>query len=437
MKKLLLILVAMIYFTSHSYAKVYTLEAQSDPIEIESTTEKAEKDAFTNAQQKIAERVGVVIESFEKSKDLAYDKGFVIMTTASVQKILDKRFIYQNNTVTCYIKAEVDDEQLEKALDKAKVTAEKEYYHEMSNINEKEKDIYKAQSVNPTSSKDTDYINLLKQAKQSFLQKKYSYCIQYAQQAANCTTNLSDKYYHTTALAYLALANAKIGNFIEANNFADRTLAFNPQNFYALHAKQLNFLYQGNPYLSADYGIQILNCWNGQNVKYPLAGMQEVHFYIVKAYTDAKDFNRANSASIFDNFSVNDREKNISISVAMNQLKQAKLKNQLDNYFTILYFRMCYFANQGQKDIDTCRRLRNQGFPSFYNQALVYYCQAVSSENDKQTLERFQMAYGIAKQYPEEYEYKLLCTNILNTLKSQYVSKYPDCIKYVTGGTSL
>jgi len=217
-------------------AKTYTISVNSDVITSDNV-ENAKSQAYDNAKVKASEQVGVYVEATTKVKNLAFDEDLIVSTTASVQKILKKDFsvFTQDNlyNVICHITVEFDDETLEKALDKAKVTAEKEYYKEMNTMNENAAERYKEQSINPTSYTDTELQNLYKQAKVAYNQENYSFAIQYLNQIINVQDTSSK--FSVACYELLCTSYAYTGKADEAMRLAYHLLTISPKNYYAYY----------------------------------------------------------------------------------------------------------------------------------------------------------------------------------------------------------
>ena len=228
-------------------AKTHTITVNSDIVSNEDV-EIAKTQAYENAKIKASEQVGVYIEATTKVKNLAFDDELVVSTTASIQKILKKDFTVftENNVynVICKLIVEFDDETLEKALDKSKAIAEKEFYKEMNSINEKSANVYKEQSINPTSFNDTDIQNLYKQAKVEYNSENYSLAIQYLNQILNVQTTQSDLTISTYEL--LCTSYAYIGEHQKAVSMAQHLLTISPHNYYGNYTIILCSTYTDN-----------------------------------------------------------------------------------------------------------------------------------------------------------------------------------------------
>lgn len=435
MRKFIIFIVALVCFSPHSYAKTFIVDETSDFVEIQNDYATAEKKAYENVLEKIAEHFDIATEFIQKNEDDAYHSSIAVKVTATVQKILEKNYIYKDNAVACHIKAEVDEEKLKQALDKAKVTAQKELYHEMANQNEREKDAYKAQSVNPTSIQDKDYINLMKQAKQAFLQKRYSHCIQFAQQAENASLYAGDTRMHTTAMAYLALANAKIGNFYESMAIADRVLKVDPYSVYALHAQQLSNISLDNAVSAQEYSLRALQQFVGKDKsKFPLVTIEEIYFNACRSYIVGGNYEEAIKLATATPFYTGNKERDLNIQSITSWLSQKKTDGTINDKSFIFYFTKLHY---NLNDENIRKRIRLQQFDSFYNQSLVHLFQGLCDKSVDGALKHYRIAYAITKQYPEEYEYQVISKDILQLLNNQYVKQYPNCIRFVTGEEKL
>lgn len=275
MKRFIIFIICLVCFSPHTYAKIHTVEADSQPISTEQAENYQQKNpsndmlydvqeklAYKNAQQAVSEKLGIVVESLSKTKNMAYDTEIIITTTASVQRVLEKNFRITGEGLVCHLKVEVDDAILMKALDKAKEVAQKEYYHALSNINEQEAEEYKKQSINPTSIKDSDVENLYKLATQAYNQELYGNCVQYCQQILLYTNGETSQMHskqviHLRALEYLSLSYAHMNKTNEAIATANELLITNPKDICALYAKQMAYYYSKQHDLSIATGYEI------------------------------------------------------------------------------------------------------------------------------------------------------------------------------------
>ena len=428
MRRFVIFLVMLMCLSPQALARTHVVEETSEFVEVEGDYARAEQLAYEEVLEKIAEHSQVYIEFLQKNRDEGFGESVAIKTMASVQWILEKNYIYQGSQVACHIRAEIDDGKLLKALDKAKVTAEKELYHEEANMNGRERDAYKAQSVNPVSLRDTDYENLLKQAKQAFLQRQYSRCIQYAQQAENASMYARNQKFQALSLGYLALANAKIGNFYEAIGFSDTALSLDKYSVYALFAKQIANMYLGNQPVAHECSWKLLDLMFPLIKVYPLVSVDEIYFKHCLSYYLEKDFQNTYNAVSCTPFNTSNEWINIHIQDVSWWCSKSKAAKVLDADEFIKDYFMVELKGEKYR-----RKLQIDSYRSFYNQALVYLEKGRYENSDDKALEQFKIAYSITKQYPEEYEYKLIAKEILDILKSRYVRKYPRCINFVTG----
>ena len=428
MRRFVIFLVMLMCFSPQALARTHVVEETSEFVEVEGDYARAEQLAYEEVLEKIAEHSQVYIEFLQKNRDEGFGESVAIKTMASVQRILEKNYIYQGSQVACHIRAEIDDGKLLKALDKAKVTAEKELYHEEANMNGRERDAYKAQSVNPVSLRDTDYENLLKQAKQAFLQRQYSRCIQYAQQAENASMYARNQKFQALSLGYLALANAKIGNFYEAIGFADNALSLDKDSIYAQYAKQISNTYLGNYYLAQESSFNLLHDLFMAKSPHPLVSVDEAYFYTCLSYYLDGDYENLQNVLNLRAFPMHDETLSSQNHYVFYLCDLADKGCQLDSdHFIKNYF----LANIGNALSKTEIRLAT--FNTFKNKALVYASKGCNETSAKNALQHFKMAYAITKQYPEEYEYNLIAKEILHVLEKKYVKQYPDCIQFVTG----
>ena len=265
MKFILAVLLFLIPLSAE--AKTHTISVSSDVITSDvKTIDELKTEAQVNAQTKASEQVGVYVEASTKVVNLAFDDELITTTTASVQRIIKKTYSVftdeNGNNVICHMTIEFDDETIQKALDKAQVTAERNYYKTSNAMNEQTASKFKEQSINPTSYDDTDLKNLYKQAKNAYNTEDYPHAIQYLNQVL-MTAGANDNIYKSS-LELLCVSYAYIGEFDKSFAISNRLLEIEQNNYYGLYAQLYSYFwnvddvnYKSNLYKAVDVAVKI------------------------------------------------------------------------------------------------------------------------------------------------------------------------------------
>ncbi len=450
MKRFIIALLCVVCFSPHVMAKTHTIEVTSEPISVEYAKERnslneviydvQEKLAYKNAQMKVSEQLGIVVESLTKTRDMAYDTEVIIATTASIQQVLKKEFSTTNEGLTCHLIVNVDDDMLLKALDKAKEVAQKEYYRELSNINEQEAEEYKKQSINPTSLKDDDISNLYKLAVQAYRQEQYGTCVQYCQQMLlHSSDDMSQerKVLSLRAREYLCLSYAHMNN-ADTIGVANELLSINSTDFYGLYAKEIAYYYSNQYDLAIATGYEILNNFaskykpvpwksgfRGERApQYTLENVYPSVNILVMALADAGRYTEAYILTYFpartDNYAVYNFKH-----VAMNENSYYDNVTAL-NYYTY-YKQSLDDATSKEKYQEIHKKISTFNLERTNNKAFSYYlkgCNYFVSFED--TEKYFKKAYLIAIQHPADIVYIDIRKRIINQIL-KYKKSNKDC----------